>query len=33
MRQGELVTEVPHAQATQELLLRLMAGVELVPAA
>jgi ABC-type sugar transport system ATPase subunit len=33
MRQGALVTEVPHAQATQELLLRLMAGVELVPAA
>ena len=33
MRQGELVTEVPHAQATQEVLLRLMAGVELVPAA
>ncbi len=33
MRQGELVTEVSHAQATQELLLRLMAGVELVPAA
>ena len=33
MRQGELVTGVPHAQATQELLLRLMAGVELVPAA
>ncbi len=33
MRQGELVTEVPRAQATQELLLRLMAGVELVPAA
>jgi len=33
MRQGELVTEVPHAQATQELLLRLMAGVAMVPAA
>ena len=33
MRQGALVTEVSHAQATQELLLRLMAGVELVPAA
>lgn len=33
MRQGELVTVVPHAQATQELLLRLMAGVELVSAA
>ena len=33
MRQGELVTEVSHARATQELLLRLMAGVELVPAA
>ena len=33
MRQGELVTEVPHTQATQELLLRLMAGVAMVPAA
>jgi ABC-type sugar transport system ATPase subunit len=33
MRQGDLVAEVPHAQATQEVLLRLMAGVELVPAA
>ena len=33
MRQGALVAEVPHAQATQEVLLRLMAGVELVPAA
>jgi ABC-type sugar transport system ATPase subunit len=33
MRQGELVTQVPRAQATQELLLRLMAGVELVPVA
>jgi ABC-type sugar transport system ATPase subunit len=27
MRQGEIVGEVPHAQATQELLLRMMAGV------
>ena len=26
LRQGQLVTEVAHAQATQELLLRLMAG-------
>ncbi|HEV8214609.1 MAG TPA: sugar ABC transporter ATP-binding protein [Gemmatimonadaceae bacterium] len=33
MRQGRIVTEVPHEQATQELLLRLMAGVELAPAA
>jgi ABC-type sugar transport system ATPase subunit len=33
MRQGQLITEVSHAQATQEVLLRLMAGVELVPAA
>jgi ABC-type sugar transport system ATPase subunit len=33
MRQGKLVAEVPHAQATQDGLLRLMAGVELVPAA
>ena len=27
MRQGQLVAEVPHAEATQEKLLRLMAGV------
>jgi ABC-type sugar transport system ATPase subunit len=27
MREGEIVAEVPHAQATQEGLLRLMAGV------
>jgi len=28
MRQGALVSEVPRAEATQDLLLRLMAGVE-----
>jgi ABC-type sugar transport system ATPase subunit len=33
MRQGEFVAEVPHADATQEKLLRLMAGVGVAPAA
>ena len=32
MRQGALVSEVPRADATQDLLLRLMAGVESAPA-
>ncbi|HEY6827584.1 MAG TPA: sugar ABC transporter ATP-binding protein [Gemmatimonadaceae bacterium] len=32
MRQGALVSEVSRAEATQDLLLRLMAGVEWVPA-
>jgi ABC-type sugar transport system ATPase subunit len=33
MRQGQLVAEVAHADATQEQLLRLMAGVGAAPAA
>jgi ABC-type sugar transport system ATPase subunit len=32
MRQGQFVSEVPHAEATQEKLLRLMAGVAAPPA-
>jgi len=27
MREGQLVAEVPHGEATEEKLLRLMAGV------
>jgi ABC-type sugar transport system ATPase subunit len=33
MRQGRIVAEVPHVEATQEKLLRLMAGVGATPAA
>jgi len=33
MRRGELVAEVPHERATQETLMRLMAGVGDSPAA
>jgi ABC-type sugar transport system ATPase subunit len=33
MRQGRIVAEVPHVEATQEKLLRLMAGVGATSAA
>jgi ABC-type sugar transport system ATPase subunit len=33
MREGQLAGEIPHGQATQENVLRLMAGVESAPAA